>query len=85
MESPERGEVWLVDLGLAAKVRPALVVSVPFESSDYALIQIVPHTTQNAEAGLRSLCPFVFSRREPSMFKGCWPCLPQSSSAGWAV
>jgi mRNA-degrading endonuclease toxin of MazEF toxin-antitoxin module len=29
MKSPERGEVWLVDLGMAAKVRPALVISVP--------------------------------------------------------
>jgi hypothetical protein len=29
MPSPRRGEVWLVDLGMAAKVRPALVISVP--------------------------------------------------------
>ncbi|HEX7788451.1 MAG TPA: type II toxin-antitoxin system PemK/MazF family toxin, partial [Methylomirabilota bacterium] len=29
MAAPGRGEVWLVDLGLAAKVRPALVLSVP--------------------------------------------------------
>ncbi len=28
MNLPERGEVWLADLGLAAKVRPVLVVSV---------------------------------------------------------
>ena len=32
MKSPERGEVWLVDLGLAAKVRPAVVLSVPADS-----------------------------------------------------
>ena len=29
MGSPSRGEVWLVDLGYAAKVRPCLVLSVP--------------------------------------------------------
>jgi mRNA interferase MazF len=29
MTAPRRGEVWLVDLGMAAKVRPAVVVSVP--------------------------------------------------------
>lgn len=29
MSSPERGEVWLVDLGYVAKVRPCLVVSIP--------------------------------------------------------
>jgi len=42
---PQRGEVWLVDLGLAAKVRPALVVSVPPGDVDRALVTIVPHTT----------------------------------------
>jgi len=28
MTSPRRGEVWLVDLGMAAEVRPALVISI---------------------------------------------------------
>lgn len=46
MSVPERGEVWLADLGLAAKTRPVLVVSVPLTTNDYALIQAVPHTTQ---------------------------------------
>ena len=45
MTSPRRGEVWLVDLGLAAKVRPALVLSVPVEDADRALVTLVPHTT----------------------------------------
>ena len=43
---PERGEVWLADLGLAAKVRPVLVVSVFYGDKDYALVQVIPHTTQ---------------------------------------
>ncbi len=43
---PRRGEVWQVDLGIAGKVRPALVVSAPISEADYALIAVVPHTTQ---------------------------------------
>ena len=45
MTLPKRGEVWLVDLGLAAKVRPALVMSVPAAESDRALVTLVPLTT----------------------------------------
>lgn len=45
MKPFRRGEVWLVDLGLAAKVRPCLVLSVPPEESDRALVTLVPHTT----------------------------------------
>lgn len=45
MANPKRGEVWLADLGLAAKVRPVLVVSVDYSDGDYALISVVPHTT----------------------------------------
>ena len=45
MKAPQRGEVWLVDLGLAAKIRPALVISVPAEDVDRALVTVVPHTT----------------------------------------
>lgn len=45
MASPRRGEVWLVDLGMAAKVRPALVMSVPAAETDRALVTLVPHTT----------------------------------------
>ena len=45
MSQPERGEVWWVDLGIAGKVRPAVVVSVPISDSDHALLATVPHTT----------------------------------------
>ena len=45
MPSPERAEVWLVDLGYAAKVRPCLIVSIPAETEDRALATLVPHTT----------------------------------------
>lgn len=45
MPSPNRGDVWLVDLGYAAKVRPCLVLSVPPLDVDRALVTLVPHTT----------------------------------------
>jgi mRNA interferase MazF len=45
MNRPQRGEIWLVDLGMAAKVRPALVLSVPADDIDRALATLVPHTT----------------------------------------
>jgi mRNA interferase MazF len=44
--SPNRGEVWLVDLGYVAKVRPCLVVSVAVLSEERALVTLVPHTTR---------------------------------------
>ncbi len=43
--TPARGDVWLFDLGMAEKVRPALVISVAFSDADRALVTIVPHTT----------------------------------------
>ncbi|HEY7546588.1 MAG TPA: type II toxin-antitoxin system PemK/MazF family toxin [Blastocatellia bacterium] len=45
MSNPDRGEVWLVDLGLAAKVRPCLVLSIPYLDHERALITAVAHTT----------------------------------------
>ncbi len=45
MPNPNRGEVWLVDLGYAAKVRPCLVLSIPAADEDRALTTLVPHTT----------------------------------------
>lgn len=60
MSLPKRGEVWLADLGFAAKVRPVLVMSVPFADSDYALIQVVPHTTQRRGARFKIELPVRF-------------------------
>lgn len=45
MPNPNRGEIWLVDLGYAAKVRPCLVLSIPAADEDRALATLVPHTT----------------------------------------
>ena len=45
MPNPNRGEVWLVDLVYVAKVRPCLVLSIPANDEDRALVTLVPHTT----------------------------------------
>jgi mRNA interferase MazF len=42
---PSRGEVWLVDLGMVQKARPALILNRAFKESDRALISVIPHTT----------------------------------------
>ena len=43
---PKRGEVWLFDLGMTAKTRPVLVVSVEYGDQDRAIVTVVPHTTE---------------------------------------
>ncbi len=57
MPTPNRGEVWIVDLGMAGKVRPCVVLSVPAGPQD-ALVTLVAHTTSaresNFEVAVRS-------------------------------
>jgi mRNA interferase MazF len=45
--SPAPGEIWLADLGLAAKTRPVLIVSRRDPNPPRALIIYVPLTSQN--------------------------------------
>jgi mRNA interferase MazF len=45
MAKTRRGDVWLVDLGMAGKIRPCLVLSVPVGDQDRALATLVAHTT----------------------------------------
>jgi mRNA interferase MazF len=45
--NPKPGEVWLVDLGLAAKTCPVVVVSRDDSTPPRALVLYVPVTTQN--------------------------------------
>ena len=44
---PHPGEVWLADLGLAAKTRPVVIVSRRDSDPPRALVLYVPLTTQN--------------------------------------
>lgn len=45
--NPQPGEVWLADLGLAAKPRPIVIVSRYDPNPPRALVIYVPLTTQN--------------------------------------
>lgn len=42
---PERGEVWQADFGITQKVRPALVIGIPYSDNDRALIGVIPQST----------------------------------------
>lgn len=57
---PERGEVWQVDFGVAQKVRPALIISVPFADSDRALIGVIPHTRATRGSQFEVVVPVPF-------------------------
>jgi mRNA interferase MazF len=47
MAAPDRGDVWIVDLGMAGKLRPCLVLSVPAGLQDRALVTLVAGTTSS--------------------------------------
>ncbi|MBX9677119.1 MAG: type II toxin-antitoxin system PemK/MazF family toxin [Gemmataceae bacterium] len=44
--SADRGSVWIVDLGMVAKIRPCLILSVRTEPVDRVLVTVVPHPTK---------------------------------------
>ena len=45
MSRAQRGEIWLVDLGMVAKTRPVLILSVAYEERERAVLTFVPRTT----------------------------------------
>jgi mRNA interferase MazF len=45
VRSARRGEIWQVDLGIAAKTRPCLLLTDYPADDELALITILPHTT----------------------------------------
>jgi mRNA interferase MazF len=45
MPEPRKGEVWIVDLGMAAKVRPCLLLTEYPADNELALVTVVAHTT----------------------------------------
>jgi mRNA interferase MazF len=42
---PSRGEIWQVDMGIAGKVRPCLLLTDYPANYELALVTVVPHTT----------------------------------------
>jgi len=45
MLKPQIGEVWQVDLGIAGKVRPCLLLTAYPTDDELALVTVLPHTT----------------------------------------
>jgi mRNA interferase MazF len=63
---PKRGEIWRVDLGLAGKVRPVLVLNIPFSENERALFIVMSHTT--SVRGTR----FEISIKHPALKEGAF-------------
>lgn len=55
--NPQPGEVWLADLGLAAKARPVVIVSRHDPDPPRALVIYVPLTTQNRQSAYEVALP----------------------------
>ena len=55
--NPRPGEVWLADLGLAAKTRPVVIVSRHDPEVPQALVLYVPLTTQNRISSYEVVLP----------------------------
>jgi mRNA interferase MazF len=66
MPKPVPGEVWRVDLGLTAKVRPCLVMSDYPAEDELALVLVIPHTTAIRGNRWEFPCPKAFLK--PGVF-----------------
>jgi mRNA interferase MazF len=65
--SPRPSEVWLADLGLAAKTRPVVIVSRHDPDAPRALVIYVPLTTQNRGSKYEVKLPELHFLRETSV------------------
>lgn len=65
--SPRPGEVWLADLGLAAKTRPIVILSRHDPDAPRALTIYVPLTTQNRGSRYEVELPQLRFLREQSV------------------
>lgn len=61
------GEVWLADLGLAAKTRPVVIVSRRDDDAPRALVIYVPLTTQHRGSRYEVVLPALSFLREASV------------------
>lgn len=65
--SPKPGEVWLADLGLAAKTRPVVIVSRHDPDPPRALITYIPLMTQNRESQYEVILPSLRFLKQDSI------------------
>ena len=62
MPRPNRGEVWLVDLGLAGKTRPCLLLTDYPRDNELAMVTVLAHTTALRGNPWEHVCPKPFLR-----------------------
>ena len=60
MPAARRGEVWTVDLGLAAKVRPCLLLTDFPADDELALVTVIAHTTSLRGSRWEVMVPKTF-------------------------
>ena len=41
----QRGEIWLIDLGMVQKIRPVLILSTPYKDRERAFVSVVSRTS----------------------------------------
>ncbi len=45
LKTIERGEIWQIDMGIAGKVRPCLLLTSYPADNELAMVTVIPHTT----------------------------------------
>ncbi len=65
--NPQPGEIWLADLGLAAKTRPVVIVSRADIDPPRSLVLYVPLTTQNRQSAYEVVIPKLAFLNEESV------------------
>ena len=60
----------MFDLGMAAKTRPVLVVSVAYGDSDRAIVTVVPHTTEIRRSSFKISIKVPFLRPGAFLVQG---------------
>src|SRR6185369_14283490 len=63
MSKPAPREVWRVDLGMTAKVRPCLILSDYPADDELALMVVIPHKTAVRSNRWEHICPKPFLQR----------------------
>lgn len=64
MPAAKPGEVWMVDLGMAAKVRPCLVITPPPKSDELDVYTVIAHTTSQRGNHWEVMCEKPFFKED---------------------
>ena len=79
---PNRGEVWSADFGMVAKIRPAVVVSIPYADDDRAILGVTPLLYAVRSSRFELLRPTLLLTERFS-YRGLPPCHPDTLSDDW--